>query len=259
MIWNMDPVAFAVGGWEIAWYGIFFALGLAAGFFITDRFFSIEGKAHCFPHFIPFGFLGPIIGGRLAHFVFYEPARMFEEPSILYRPWDAPGLSSHGAGIGLFAAFIVFSRWRPEVTFLWLSDIGAIVILVIGAFIRLGNFFRSEIIGTPSEVPWAVVFSSVDELPRHPVQIYEGGAYAVLAVLLLIAYRVLRQRVAAGWFLGVSLLLTFSVRFVLELVKENQSPLTEDMILNMGQILSLPFIVAGLYLVVSKGTGSGRR
>ena len=250
MTWRIDLIAFEAGPVSVTYYGLLFAAGLVAGFVVTDRFFRLAGKSEEFIAFVPFGFLGPIIGGRLVHFVFYEPAHLMERPSALIRFWDTPGLASHGAGLGLVVAFWLFTRWRPRVSFTWLVDTGSITILLIGGFIRLGNFFRSEIIGTPSDLPWALVFAAFDAVPRHPVQLYEAAGYFALFAVLMVLYARWRDRVLPGWFFGLSLSLTFALRIALDFLKENQSPLTGDMALGMGQILSLPFLVAGLALVV---------
>ena len=250
MTWRVDLIAFEAGPVSITYYGLLFAAGLAAGFVVTDRFFRLVGKSGEFIAFVPFGFLGPIIGGRLVHFVFYEPAHLMERPSVLIRFWDTPGLASHGAGLGLLAAFWLFARWKRQVSFAWLADTGGITILLIGGFIRLGNFFRSEIIGTPSDLPWALVFAAIDQVPRHPVQVYEAVGYFALFAGLMVLYPRWRERVMPGWFFGLSLSLTFALRFGLDFLKENQSALTGDMALGMGQFLSVPFLVAGLALVV---------
>jgi prolipoprotein diacylglyceryl transferase len=159
------------------------------------------------------------------------------------------GLASHGGFAGVIIAVYLYVKKYREMSFLELADRLAIPCLLAASFIRIGNFFNSEILGTPSNLPWAVVFARVDNIPRHPAMLYEAGAYLLAFCALYVAYWRTTVSQFPGRILGTTLVICFLARFMIEFVKENQVPFEENLILNMGQLLSIPFMAAGVYLI----------
>lgn len=160
------------------------------------------------------------------------------------------GLASHGGAIGIITALWLFSR-KFKTDFTWLADRLVLVVPVSGAFIRLGNFFNSEIIGNPSDLPWAVIFSQHDTIPRHPAQLYEALAYLLIFGVLWMLYQK-NQNPKPGKLFGLFLILLFGARFVIEYVKIDQVAFEAGMLFNMGQLLSVPFILIGIFLLFRK-------
>jgi len=192
--------------------------------------------------------VGTIVGARLGHCLFYEPGYYLRHPLEIIAVWQG-GLASHGGALGVLIALYLYSRKHPDQPFLWLLDRIAVPTALGACLIRLGNLFNSEIIGVPTHVPWAFVFERVDPIPRHPSQLYESICYAGVFVMLLFLYRRYRAQTPAGLLLGAFLVAIFTARFLLEFVKERQEAYTLNIPLNVGQWLSLPFILAGAVLL----------
>jgi phosphatidylglycerol:prolipoprotein diacylglycerol transferase len=255
MIWNVDPVAFTLGPLAVHWYGLLFGAGFFAGLRIMIRIYVREGRDPAELDSL-FGYVvaGVLIGARLGHCLFYDPAYYLTHPQDILKIWEG-GLASHGGAVGLMTAVWLFLRRADGPDLSWLFDRLAIPAALGGACIRLGNFMNSEIVGLPSAVPWAVVFTRVDGLPRHPVQLYEALVYALIFGVLLGAYHKgagQRPGRLTGWFL----LLVFAARFALEFFKTPQAAYEQDFALTVGQWLSLPCIVAGAWLVIRKSVRS---
>jgi prolipoprotein diacylglyceryl transferase len=164
--------------------------------------------------------------------------------------WEG-GLASHGAAIGILIAIYLFSKKKKNYPMLWTLDRVVIVVALAGTFIRLGNLFNSEIIGKPTDVSWAFIFTAVDDIPRHPAQLYEAIAYFIIFLILLFIYYKGFHKNRSGLLFGIFLVLVFTFRFFVEFLKENQSGFEESMVLNMGQLLSIPFVIAG-FIFISK-------
>jgi phosphatidylglycerol:prolipoprotein diacylglycerol transferase len=247
-VWNVDPVIFSLGPFHPRWYGVFFALGFFLGYEILAQFYRREGRSlENLPDLSLYLVLGTIIGARLGHVFLYEPAYFLAHPWQIPMVWQG-GLASHGGFAGVMIALYLYLKKHPEMTF--------IASLLAAAMIRIGNFFNSEIIGTPSNLPWAVVFARVDDIPRHPAMLYEALAYLLVFSALYVAYWKTKMIQRLGRTLGTSLAACFFARFMIEFVKENQVPFEKQMLLNMGQLLSIPFIAAGLYLIYRSGRKS---
>jgi len=197
--------------------------------------------------------LGVVLGARLGHCLFYEPAFYLSQPWEIVMVWKG-GLASHGAGIGIFAALWLFSRRHPETGFVWLLDRLSIAIALAGGLIRLGNLMNSEILGKPTSGDWGVVFTRIDNVPRHPAQGYEALCYLLLAWALWRLYQAGHGQ-APGRLAGTFLAVAFSFRFVVEGVKENQALFESSLPLNMGQMLSLPMILIGLAILLRSRRG----
>lgn len=196
---------------------------------------------------------GTILGARLGHCLFYNPDYYLNRPLEILMVWKG-GLASHGAGIGIIIALYLYTKKRKDITFLWVIDRIVITGALSGFFIRIGNLFNSEIYGKPTNLPWAFIFvyPYSDGQPRHPTQIYEALAYLTIFVLLFAYYTKTSGKFKDGLLLGWFLILVFGFRFFVEFLKENQSPFEDLMILNLGQLLSIPFVVLGIYILLRK-------
>ena len=248
--WDVSPEIFSLGPLSIRWYGLLFACSFLFGYQIMLKIFKKEGKSeNDLNDLVMYMILGTVIGARLGHCFFYNPAYYLNDPLEIIKVWKG-GLASHGAAIGILTALYLYVRKRPHIKYLWLIDRIVIPTALGGSFIRLGNLFNSEIIGVKADVPWAFVFTSVDSVPRHPAQLYESIAYLLVFVFLIWYYYKLDGEIKHGYFLGLFLILVFAFRFFVEFVKENQTYFEEGMFLNMGQLLSIPLVIVGIALVI---------
>lgn len=250
--WNISPQIFSIGSFSIAWYGVLFALGFYLGFHIMRWVYireekSIESLDKIFLYMV----LGAVIGARLGHTLFYNPAYYLSDPIEILKIWEG-GLASHGGVVGMLIAMYIYARQTADISFLWLLDRMTLVIALGSFFIRVGNFFNSEIIGIPTNVPWAVVFSRVDSLPRHPAQLYEAAVYFSLFILLMFLYLKHRDKLKPGFMMGLLMVVIFAARFLIEYVKIPQEAFHPILNLNMGQWLSIPVVVLGLYFMLAK-------
>ncbi len=252
--WNPDPVAFSLGPLQIRWYGLLFALPFVIGYFLMQHFYKRENQpVKYLDTLLTYVILGAIIGARLGHCLFYEPEIYLRDPIRILKIWEG-GLASHGGAIGVIIALWLYSR-KTHQSFWWTTDRVAILVGMAGACIRFGNVMNSEIIGKPTNLPWGFIFARVDDIPRHPAQLYESLAYLLIFVLMLyLYYRYLNRKITIpeGYFVGLLLILVFSVRFFIEFLKEPQVGFEQNLALNMGQLLSIPFIIFGLWLMVRK-------
>jgi prolipoprotein diacylglyceryl transferase len=193
-------------------------------------------------------FLGTLIGARLGHVLFYQPDYYLARPWEILMIWQG-GLASHGGFTGVLIALYLYLKKYRDMSFLELSDRMVIASLPAAGLIRIGNFFNSEILGVPSSVPWAIIFLRIDNVPRHPAMLYEAGAYLLAFCAVYLAYWKTRIAQFPGRILGMSLVLCFLARFMIEFVKEEQVPFEEGLLLNMGQLLSIPFVMAGIFII----------
>ena len=249
--WNADPAAFTIpflGDYQVRWYGMLFAAGFILGYLAISRFF----KKHRYPdndldNLLFYMFMGTVIGARLGHCIFYQPDFYLENPLEILKIWKG-GLASHGGGLGLVIAVLIFSA-KHSYRFLPLADLLCIPTAFEGVMIRLGNFCNSEIVGKATDGSYGVVFERLNEnFPRHPVQLYEAAAYLSITAFLIICYKYVRQR-GSGLILGLFLVTVFTVRIALEHFKPEQADYNQDSILTVGQYLSIPFIIAGVILI----------
>ena len=249
LVWNVSPEIFWIGPLRLRWYGLFFTLGFLLGYEIMARIYRREGRPlENLSSLFAYLFLGTIIGARLGHVLLYQPDYYLKHPWEILMIWQG-GLASHGGFAGVIIAVYLYVKKYREMSFLQLADRLAIPCLLAASLIRIGNFFNSEILGTPSNLPWAIVFARVDDIPRHPAMLYEAAAYFLAFCALYVAYWKTNISQFPGRILGITLVICFLARFMIEFVKENQVPFEENLVLNMGQLLSIPFIVAGAYLI----------
>lgn len=260
VLWNPDLVALSIGPLQLRWYSLCWLAGLAAAYLIVKILYRQQNiKPELFDPLFIYCFIGILIGARLGHCLFYEPGyflssgRHFTEMLLPIRftadgSWrftGYEGLASHGGTIGLIAALWLYVR-RTGLNIWRVLDNIAIATPVTACCIRLGNLMNSEIIGKATDVPWAFVFERVDMTPRHPGQLYEAIAYTVIFVTGWALYRRRPQKVGTGFFFGLCLTLIFTARFLIEYTKDVQEAFEASMPLNMGQLLSIPFIIIGL-------------
>ena len=249
--WNPNPEIFP-GTWlPIRWYGLLFASSFFFGYLIMLRVFKHEKlPVKLLDQLATYMVVATVIGARLGHVLFYEPSLYLSNPLEILKIWHG-GLASHGAAIGILVALFLFSR-KNKKPFLWVVDRIVIVVALAGFFIRMGNLMNSEIIGKATTVPWAFIFVSFDNIPRHPTQIYEALSYLAIFGLLYWYYWRKDGKPRPGFIFGVSLITLFTARFFIEFVKVPQVLFETTMALNMGQWLSIPFVLLGLYLVLKK-------
>ena len=246
--WNVAPEIIKFGGFEIRWYGLLFAIGFFVSYYILKNMFIRENiKIELLDKLTMYVGISTIIGARLGHVLFYQPDYYIHHLLEIFQIWKG-GLASHGGAIGILIALIIFSK-KYKISFLWLIDKIVVVVAITGALIRIGNLMNSEIYGIPTNVPWAFIFERIDNIPRHPTQIYESLAYLSIFILLMFLYYKKDMWKKQGFIFGLFLILLFSARFFIEFIKENQTNIGKELILDMGQILSIPFIIAGIYLI----------
>ena len=248
--WDVNPEIFHIGAFAVRWYGLLFASSFLIGYFIMNRIFKNENLGEAvLDRLTIYMAAGVIIGARLGHCLFYEPAYYFRHPLEILAVWHG-GLASHGAAIGILTAVWLFTR-KEKKDYLWVLDRIAIVVALSGFLIRMGNLMNSEIYGIETTVPWGFVFLRNHEVaPKHPTQIYEGLAYLAIFILLYRLYWSRKGEHYQGMLISLLCILVFTARFFIEFLKENQVAFEATMKLNMGQLLSIPFIllgIAGLY------------
>ncbi|RYF66940.1 MAG: prolipoprotein diacylglyceryl transferase [Cytophagaceae bacterium] len=246
-----------IGSWPVRWYGLLFATGFLLGFQIMRHIFTIEKKPLSdTDSLLTTMVIATILGARIGHFLFYEPSMFIENPlRIITPPFD--GLASHGGILSIIIGLWLYSQRASSKatgqTFLWVTDRVCIIAALAGAFIRFGNLMNSEIFGRPTNVPWAFVFlrdHEFSQVPRHPTQLYESLSCLLLFAVLFWYWKTYRKQSAPGTMLGISLVWVFGLRFVWEFFKENQVAFEDSMPLNMGQMLSIPAVLFGLFLLL---------
>ncbi|MGQ9621127.1 MAG: prolipoprotein diacylglyceryl transferase [Bacteroidales bacterium] len=248
--WDPNPEIFRIGSFAVRWYGVLFASSFLFGYIIMKKIFANEGvKEDILDRLTVYIALGTIIGARLGHCLFYEPSYYLSNPVEILKVWHG-GLASHGAAIGILTALWLFDL-KEKRGYFWAIDRIAIVAALAGFFIRMGNLMNSEIYGVETTLPWGFVFLRNHEVaPKHPTQIYEGLSYLFIFFLLYKWYWKKAGNIYQGLIISVFLILVFTARFFIEFVKEPQVDFEKTMFFNMGQILSIPFIFAGIAGVI---------
>ena len=264
--WDVPREIFSIGNFELRWYSVLFVSGFVLGWFIFRWFFRTEKvKESLLDPLLYTLLIGTIVGARLGHCLFYEPSyylgswKGFWE---IFMPWKG-GLASHGGTIALILAMWWFARHygrKNDFDFVWILDHLAIATAFAAFFIRLGNLFNSEIFGHTTTLPWGFYFPRSLEgmqeiaagglLPHHPTQLYEGLTYLVLGIVLILLYKYCRNKMYRGTSVGIFFIVVFGSRFLIEFVKNNQVTFEDGMALNMGQWLSIPFVLLGIAFLV---------
>lgn len=249
--WNVDPVIFNLGPLQIRWYSMMFAVGFLIGYNIVERMFRHDGAPEKWcPLLLLWVIAGTIIGARLGHVFFYEWDYYSAHPAEILKIWHG-GLASHGGAIGVITAVLLYSWITTKRSPLWTFDRLVVAIALVGGLIRIGNLMNSEIYGHVTELPWGFIFVRNGEtLPAHPTQIYEALCYFALFGLLMWMYWKKGLGNRPGLIFGTFFVGCFLSRFLIEFVKNDQVTREATMTLNIGQLLSIPFILAGVWLMV---------
>lgn len=273
IVWNPDLEAFRLGPIAVRWYGLMWIIGLALAYFVVQRLYKEQKiKDEYFDPLFIYCFFGILIGARLGHCIFYEPDYFLTSgkglvemilpirflPEGGFKLIGYAGLASHGGTLGLMIALWMYVR-KTKLSIWTVLDNIAIATGTTACFIRLGNLMNSEIIGKVTDVPWAFIFEHVDKVPRHPGQLYEAIAYAILFCIMWTIYKRSHQhptsntqhpQVGTGWYFGFCLTYIFTFRFFIEYTKEIQEAFEASLPIDMGQILSIPFIILGVYCMI---------
>ncbi len=272
--WDPSPEIFTIPGidWPVRWYGLMWALAFIASHFFMNRIFKAEKRSDkALDSLTLYIILGTVIGARLGHCLFYGP--WFDEtlangtviegylshPLNMLKVYEG-GLASHGGALGILIAMILYCRKQKE-SWLWLFDRLVVVVPLAAMCIRLGNLINSEIVGKITTVPWAFIFSHNDDdqynllkfgtpvPPRHPAQLYEAVFCLFLFILMYWLWKNKRDKVGPGFMFGIMCVLLFTERFFDEFLKENQVDFENGHLLNNGQLLSIPFILVGAFMI----------
>lgn len=259
VIWNPGDSLIDFGFFALRYYSLCFLLAFVGSYIVVKKqFIKYKLPIELMDSLTMYVVLGTLIGARLGHCLFYDFAYYSSHPLEIILPFTfSPefkitgfqGLASHGGGLGIMLSLYLYSR-KYKLKLWFLLDQIALVVPLAGMFIRLGNLMNSEIIGKPTGENWGFVFLQVDQIPRHPAQLYEAIAYLLIFIFV---YQVMKRYPrASGFNFGMVILLIFCFRIAIEFIKEDQSAFEAGMLLNMGQMLSIPFILAGLSIMYLK-------
>lgn len=258
--WNPNPIIIEVFSYPVRWYSIFWMIAIISGAIVVHHIFKVKKLSdEEFSRLFIYSFCGIIIGARLGHCIFYDPTYYINHPLEIFLPikflpnnrvvfTGYAGLASHGGTLGLLISLYLF-HLKSKIEYIVILDIIAIAAPLSAAFIRIANFMNSEIIGVETTMPWGVIFEQVDYIPRHPAQLYEAIAYIVFFIILCLIYK-RKKNIQSGFYLGLCIFMIFTFRFLIEFLKERQVDFENNMPIDMGQILSIPFIICGLYLLI---------
>lgn len=250
LFWDADPEIFRIGSFAMRWYGLLFALGFVIGNYIMVRIYRLEGKNEKdLDELLLYMILAVVVGARLGHCIFYDPAYYFSNPLRILKIWEG-GLASHGAAMAILITLYVYARKHPDQPYLWITDRIAITAALGGAFIRLGNFMNSEIVGKPTESDYGVIFARLGEdFARHPAQLYESAICLFTFFFLLGQYRKMQEQTPHGRLTAYFLIIIFGLRFIEEFFKKYQESWEAALPLNMGQMLSIPIVIVGFLIL----------
>lgn len=262
IVWDVDPFIFHLpdflGGRPIAWYGLLWVMVFIVGYYIMKKVYKKEGlDDDKLDKLLMYMFIFTIVGARLGHCLFYEPKYYLSNPIKFLYVWEG-GLASHGGAIGILIGLYIYSK-KIKKPFLWIMDRIVIPVAIGGAFIRTGNLMNSEIYGDATSLPWGFKFvrdfpvgMPLDEIPAcHPTQIYE--ALFCIAVFIYLLYAYFKQDIAdkrPGFMFSIFLIVVFGSRILIEFIKRPQVDFEQNMTLDMGQWLSIPFLIAGIWLLI---------
>ncbi|MCW2120860.1 prolipoprotein diacylglyceryl transferase [Flavobacterium sp. 7A] len=259
--WDFNSEIASIYGFPLKYYGLLFASGLVLSMFILKGIFKTENldkDAH--ESLFLYGIVGIFVGARLGHCFFYDFEYFSQHIIEIFLPIQKnssgnyyfigyAGLASHGGTVGLIFSLYLYSK-KFKIKYLTILDLIAIVAPLGATFIRLANLMNSEMIGNPTTMPWAFVFTQIDNVPRHPTQLYEAITYLIIFIIVFSIYKSKKIQLGNGFYFGLSTTLIFIMRILIEFLKIDQSEFEKGMPLNMGQLLSTPFILVGLYFVI---------
>ena len=249
--WNVSPEIFSIGPVHVRWYGLLFAVGFLFGYNHGEKMFKHENiDLKWLESLFIYLVVATVIGARLGHVLFYGWDYYSQHPIEILYVWDG-GLASHGGVLGIIIAMVLWSKYVSKRSILWVLDRVVVPSIFVGALIRLGNLMNSEIYGMPTTLPWGFIFERNQEtVAKHPTQIYEALSYLVTFGVMLYMYWKTKAKDYQGLLVGVFFVMVFSARFFIEFIKEEQEAFEQGMSLNMGQLLSIPFVLTGISLIV---------
>ncbi|MCD6354060.1 MAG: prolipoprotein diacylglyceryl transferase [Prolixibacteraceae bacterium] len=249
--WNVNPEIFHLGPLSIRWYGLLFASGFLIGYYIGERMFRSENVNQKWIDSLFFYLIiATVIGARLGHVLFYGWDYYSQHPGEIIKIWHG-GLASHGGAIGILIALLIYSKKVTKRSILWTLDRIVVPTALVAVFIRTGNLMNSEIYGVQTSLPWGFIFERNGEVvAKHPTQIYEALAYLISFAILFYLYWKTNSKNKEGLLVGAFFIFIFTARFFIEFIKEDQEAFEAGMTLNMGQWLSIPFIILGIFLVI---------
>jgi prolipoprotein diacylglyceryl transferase len=249
--WNANPEIFNIGPLSVRWYGLLFASGLLIGYYIGEWMLKSEKVPQKWIESLFFYIIiATVVGARLGHVFFYGWDYYSQHPAEIIKVWHG-GLASHGGALGIMIALYIHSKVVTKRSMVWALDRIVVPTALVAAFIRTGNLMNSEIYGVETTLPWGFIFERNEEtVAKHPTQIYEALAYILSFIFLMFLYKKTNSKNRPGLLLGVFFILIFASRFFIEFIKEDQEAFEATMQLNMGQWLSVPFVLLGIFLVV---------
>ena len=254
--WNVDPEFISLGPLSIRYYGLLFAIGFYVGYMMLEKMYKseklpLEWAEKVFVYIV----IATIVGARLGHVFFYGWPYYSQHLDEILMVWHG-GLASHGGAIGILIALYIYSKKVTHKSMIWTLDRVVVPVALVAVLIRLGNLMNSEIYGHATTLPWGFVFERNGEsVPKHPTQIYEALSYLVVFLVLLRTYWKTNAKDKQGLIFGMFLIGIFGARFFIEFVKEVQEPWEQGMMLNMGQLLGIPFVLFGAWLVFNAKKG----
>ena len=259
--WKIDPAIFHLGSMEVRWYALMFIIGLTIGYNIVNRMWKREGlNPQWIDSLLFYTIIGMIVGARLGHCLFYSPAHYLSNPIEILKTWEG-GLASHGGVIGIIVAVYFYSKKVSHKNMMWTFDKLVTPTGLVAALIRIGNLINHEVYGHPTSLPWGFRFvenlaawrkdgaTPIFSPPSHPTQLYEAFFYLLTFVLCMWLYFKKDAWKKEGLIFGIFMICIFTSRFFIEFLKNMQELFEEGMLLNMGQLLSIPFIILGVYCV----------
>ncbi len=257
IVWNANPDLLSLGPFTVRWYGLMFAIGFWLGYNILGRIYRHEGAPEKWLGILLLWVVGAtIVGARLGHVFFYEWSYYSAHPADILKVWEG-GLASHGGTLAIILAVILYSVFTTKKSPIWTFDRLVIPVALVGGMIRIGNLMNSEIFGTATDLPWGFMFVRSAQWHRmyegmacHPTQLYEAFCYFALFALLMWMYWRKNAETRPGLIFGVFFIGIFLPRFLIEFIKNDQVGFEASMTLNMGQLLSIPFVLAGVFLVI---------
>jgi len=249
--WNVNPEIFSLGPVHVRWYGLLFAVGFLFGYNHGEKMFKHENiDLKWLESLFIYLIVATIIGARLGHVLFYGWDYYSQHPIEILYVWQG-GLASHGGVLGIIIAMFIWSKYVSKRSILWVLDRVVVPSVFVAALIRLGNLMNSEIYGISTTLPWGVIFERNHEtVAKHPTQIYESLSYLVTFGVMLYMYWKTKAKDYQGLLVGVFFVMVFSARFFIEFIKEVQEPFEKGMTLDMGQWLSIPFVLTGIFLII---------
>lgn len=262
IFWNVDPALFTILGKEIRWYGLFFAIAFLLGLLMTGKAFKEEKVPDSWTDSLfVYIIIATAVGARLGHCLFYAWDYYSQHPIEILKIWEG-GLASHGGAIGIILAVWLYSKRITKRSMCWTFDRLTFSVALAGFFIRMGNLMNHEIFGHATDMPWGFRFITnwyaVKQMgaepiytdPSHPTQIYEALCYLITFVVLYQLYWKSQIKHREGFLFGLFLTCIFAARFFIEFIKNDQEAFEAGMALNMGQILSIPFVLIGIFFMI---------